>query len=105
MVENPHSWAGQPVTPKITYQIFTNASAAQNALEGGQIDIMYLGGGVNSLQQLQSSGQYNSLSAPSGGPRNLKLDTTKPPVASGGGSSEPCAARRSFRAGPRPDAC
>jgi peptide/nickel transport system substrate-binding protein len=81
LAANPHSWAGPPVTSKVTYQIFANSNAAQNALEGGQIDIMYLGGGVNSLQQLQSSGQYNTLSAPSGGPRNLKLDTTKPPFS------------------------
>jgi len=76
---NPYSWAGQPVTPNIAYQMFANATAAVDALQGGQIDIMYLGGGASTLAQLVASGQFNTLSAPSGGPRNLKLDTTKPP--------------------------
>jgi peptide/nickel transport system substrate-binding protein len=78
---NPHSWAGQPVTPKVTWQMFTNAQAIQNALEAGQVDIMYLGGGVNALSQLAADSRFSSLSAPSGGPRNLKLDTTKPPYS------------------------
>jgi len=78
---NPSSWAGQPVTQKITWQMFANSNAIQNALEAGQVDIMYLGGGVSALQQLQSSGNFNSMSAPSGGPRNLKLDTSKAPYS------------------------
>lgn len=78
---NPHSWAGQPATPNVVYQMFTNVDATVNALQAGQVDILYLGGGTSTLEMLQSSGQYNSLSAPSGGPRNLKLDTTKPPFS------------------------
>jgi peptide/nickel transport system substrate-binding protein len=76
---NANSWAGQPVTPKITWQMFANSQAIQNALEAGQVDIMYLGGGVSALQQLQST--FNTISAATGGPRNLKLDTTKPPFS------------------------
>jgi peptide/nickel transport system substrate-binding protein len=76
---NPHSWAGQPVTPKVTFQMFAQPTAIQNALEAGQLDMMYLGGGVAALDELST--RFNTMSAPTGGPRNLKLDTTKPPFS------------------------
>ena len=42
MEANPHSWAGQPVTPKFTWQMFAQPTAVIDALEGGQIDFTEL---------------------------------------------------------------
>ena len=76
MEANKYSWAGQPVTPKFTWQMFSNSSACMDALLAGQIDFTDFTGGSGIVEQLTA---FNTLSAQVGGPRNLRLDTTKPP--------------------------
>jgi peptide/nickel transport system substrate-binding protein len=76
MEANPHSWAGQPVTPKFTWQMFAQPSAVMDALEGGQIDFTNFTGGSGVADQVAA---FNTLSAQTGGPRQLRLNTTKPP--------------------------
>ena len=76
MEANPHSWAGQPATPKFTWQMFATPTACMSALLAGQIDFTDFTGGSGIVDQLTA---FNTLSAQVGGPRNIRLDTTKPP--------------------------
>ena len=72
---NPYSWAGQPATSNVTWQMFSSETAVQSALQSGQIDIAIF----QDPTWEQFANSFNVQSAQVGGPRQLRLRTGEAP--------------------------